>query len=203
MKYPEIKRSIDILVSSMGLVIMSPVMILIGIAVKLESEGPVIYKQKRLGLNGKVFNMYKYRSMYLGSEQKGVYETKGDKRVTNTGKIIRKTGLDELPQFINIIKGDMSMIGPRPVLTYHPWSFKEYSIEQRKRFNVRPGVTGWAQINGRKDVEWHKRIEYDIEYVDKISLQFDIKILLKSVLKVATMKDNLNIKETVTKKSNA
>ncbi|MCK9265923.1 sugar transferase [bacterium] len=203
MKYSEIKRSIDIFVSSMGLVIMSPVMILIGVAVKLESEGPVIYKQERLGLNGKVFNMYKFRSMYLGSEQKGVYETKGDKRVTSTGKIIRKTGLDELPQFINIIKGDMSMIGPRPVLTYHPWPFEEYSIEQRKRFNVRPGVTGWAQVNGRKDVEWHKRIEYDIEYADKISLQFDIKILLKSVLKVAAMKDNLNIKETVTKKTNA
>jgi lipopolysaccharide/colanic/teichoic acid biosynthesis glycosyltransferase len=200
MKYTEIKRTVDILISSFGLVAVSPVMILTAIAVKLESEGPTIFKQERLGLNGKVFNMYKFRSMYLGSEKDGVYETKGDKRVTISGKIIRKTSIDELPQFINIIKGDMSLIGPRPVLTYHPWSLEEYSSEQLKRFRVRPGVTGWAQINGRKDVEWGKRIEYDVEYVDKQSFKFDIKILLKTIIKVFTMRDNVNIGETASRR---
>lgn len=134
--------------------------------------------------------------MCVGAEKEGVYETKGDMRVTKVGRIIRKTSIDELPQFVNIIKGDMSIIGPRPTLTYHPWPLEEYTHEQRKRFNVRPGVTGWAQINGRKDVPWDKRIEYDMWYVDNLSFELDFKIFFKTVIKVLTMQDNINVGKT-------
>ncbi|MEG3071876.1 MAG: sugar transferase [Candidatus Syntrophopropionicum ammoniitolerans] len=159
-------------------------------------KSPVIFQQDRLGLNGQVFKIYKFRSMCVGAEKEGVYETKGDMRVTKVGRIIRKTSIDELPQFVNIIKGDMSIIGPRPTLTYHPWPLEEYTHEQRKRFNVRPGVTGWAQINGRKDVPWDKRIEYDMWYVDNLSFELDFKIFFKTVIKVLTMQDNINVGKT-------
>jgi len=101
--------------------------------------------------------------MCVGAEKSGVYSNKGDARVTKIGKLIRATSIDEFPQFLNIIKGDMSIIGPRPTLTYHPWHYEEYTKEQKRRFDVRPGVTGWAQINGRKDVPWDRRIKYDVE----------------------------------------
>jgi undecaprenyl phosphate N,N'-diacetylbacillosamine 1-phosphate transferase len=199
MNYKKIKRLIDVVVSIIGLIVLSPILLLVAIAIKIESKGPVIFQQERLGLNGKVFKIYKFRSMYVGAEKDGVYETKGDKRVTKVGKFIRKTSIDELPQFVNIIKGDMSIIGPRPTLTYHPWPFKEYTDEQKKRFNVRPGVTGWAQVNGRKELPWDKRIEYDVEYVEKLSLAFDLKIFFKTIFKVLAMKDNVNIGETAKK----
>lgn len=191
-----IKRLFDILISIAGLIILSPLLIVTALAIKLESKGPVIFKQQRLGKNGKIFNIYKFRSMAVGAEKGGVYSTKNDTRVTRVGKFIRATSIDEFPQFFNIIKGDMSIIGPRPTLTYHPWKLEEYTTEQKKRFNVRPGVTGWAQINGRKDVPWDRRIEYDIEYVENLSFSFDLKIFLKTIGKVLLMKDNVNIGET-------
>ena len=163
MIYKKIKRLFDLVLSVLGLIIASPILLITAIIIKLESKGPVIFKQKRLGLNGKTFVMYKFRSMYVGAEKEGVYETKGDTRVTKVGKFIRRTSIDELPQLVNIIKGDMSLIGPRPTLTYHPWPLAEYTEEQRKRFDVRPGITGWAQINGRKDIPWDQRIKYDVE----------------------------------------
>lgn len=196
MFYKYIKRMLDVILSVIGLIILSPLLLIVAIAIKLESKGPVIFQQDRLGLHGQVFKIYKFRSMCIGAEKGGVYETKGDMRVTKVGRIIRKTSIDELPQFVNIIKGDMSIIGPRPTLTYHPWPIEKYTDEQRKRFNVRPGVTGWAQINGRKDVPWDKRIEYDVWYVDNLSFGLDFKIFFKTVIKVLTMQDNINIGET-------
>lgn len=197
--YSLVKRLLDVVLSIVGLIIFSPLMLITAIAIKLESPGPVIFKQERIGLNGKVFKIYKFRSMYVGAEKGGVYETKGDPRVTRIGGIIRMTSIDELPQFVNILKGDMSIIGPRPPLTYHPWSYDEYSDEQKRMFRVRPGITGWAQINGRKDVEWPRRIELNVEYVEKMSFAFDLMIFIKTIFKVIGMKDNINTGKTVRK----
>lgn len=196
MIYNYFKRFIDIFLSLFGLIIISPLLLIVVVVIKLESAGPVIFQQERLGQNGKVFSIYKFRSMVVGAEKDGVYETKGDARVTRIGKFIRKTSIDEFPQFVNILKGDMSIIGPRPVLTYHPWPYEEYSNEQKKRFKVRPGVTGWAQINGRKDVPWDKRIQYDVEYVDNFSFGLDLKIFFRTIFKVLSMRDNINIAKT-------
>lgn len=200
MIYKFFKRLFDIIISLIGLIITSPILLITAIAIKLESTGPVIFKQDRLGLKGEVFKIYKFRSMCVDAEKGGVYEIKGDPRVTKMGKFIRKTSIDELPQFVNILKGEMSLIGPRPALTYHPWPYNEYTKEQKRMFDVRPGVTGWAQVNGRKEVEWPKRIELNVEYVDKMSFCFDLMIFLKTIFKVLRMQDNLNVKETATKK---
>lgn len=201
MIYKLFKRLFDITISMIGLIITSPILLITAVAIKLESPGPIIFKQERLGLNGKVFKIYKFRSMCEGAEKGGVYEKKGDIRVTRVGKFIRKTSIDELPQFVNILKGEMSLIGPRPALTYHPWLYNEYTEEQKRMFHVRPGVTGWAQVNGRKEVEWPRRIELNVEYVDKMSLYFDLMIFFKTIFKVLRMEDNLNVKETASKKN--
>lgn len=201
MIYKFFKRLFDITISMIGLIITSPILLITAIAIKLESPGPIIFKQERLGLNGKVFKIYKFRSMCVDAEKGGVYEKKGDPRVTKVGKFIRKTSIDELPQFVNILKGEMSLIGPRPALTYHPWPYNEYTEEQKRMFHVRPGVTGWAQVNGRKEVEWPRRIELNVEYVDKMSLYFDLMIFFKTIFKVLRMEDNLNVKETASKKN--
>ncbi len=197
--YKFFKRFFDIAASLAAIVVLSPLMLVTAVAVKLDSKGPVIFKQQRLGLKGKVFNIYKFRSMCCGAEHMGtgVYSGDDDVRVTRVGRILRKTSIDELPQLVNILKGEMSFIGPRPPLTYHPWDISEYTPEQMKMFDVRPGITGWAQINGRKDVEWHKRIELNCWYVDNQSLLLDIKILLVTVLKVLKNEDNANVRETV------
>ncbi len=193
------KRLFDISVSLLGIIVLSPIFLLLAIIIKIDSKGPVFFKQQRVGKNGKVFNMYKFRSMCVGAEQQegGVYSGKGDKRVTRIGKILRATSLDEIPQLVNIIKGDMSFIGPRPPLTYHPWHFDEYTDEQKRMFEVRPGITGWAQINGRKVVEWNKRIELNVWYVDHITFWLDIKIFFKTFLKVFKNSDNENVGATV------
>lgn len=192
--YAKIKRLLDIMFSFIGIVVASPVLAIVALAVKLDSKGPVIFKQERLGKDGKVFLIYKFRSMCVGAEKmgSGQYSFKGDSRITRVGKIIRATSLDELPQFFNIIKGDMSFIGPRPTLTYHPWRLEEYTEFQRRRFEVRPGITGLAQVNGRKKIDWVDRIKYDVEYVDNMSLALDCKILFKTVVNVFMMKDNRN-----------
>lgn len=195
------KRAIDVVLSFIGIVVLSPVYLITAVFIKAESRGPVIFKQDRLGKNGVVYKIYKFRSMCVGAENtgSGVYSGKNDARVTKVGKIIRATSIDELPQFFNILKGDMSIIGPRPPLTYHPWPIEEYADEQLKMFNVRPGVTGWAQINGRKDVEWHKRIEMNCWYVENVSFLLDLKIFFMTILKVLTNQDNVNEGETLVK----
>ena len=199
MIYTSIKRCFDFTLSLIGLIIVLPLLFFTAIAIKIESKGSVIFKQERIGQNGKTFKIYKFRSMCDGAEKQGTgqYSFRGDPRVTRVGKFIRATSIDELPQFINILKGDMSIIGPRPTLIYHPWPLEEYTEEQRKRYNVRPGVTGWAQIHGRKDVQWEKRIEYDVWYVDNLSFGLDFKIFWKTVIKVLTMQDNINVTTTV------
>ena len=196
-----IKRLFDTVISLLAIVILSPIFLITAIAVKFTSSGPVIFKQRRIGLGGKEFNIYKFRSMTQNAEHigSGVYSGKGDTRVTNVGRIIRATSIDELPQVVNILKGDMSLIGPRPPLTYHPWSIEKYTQEQRRMFDVRPGITGWAQVHGRKDVEWNKRIELNVWYVDHVSFLLDVKIFFMTILKVATNADNENTGETVVK----
>lgn len=193
------KRVIDIVLSVIGIIICLIPMIITAIAIKIDSPGPVLFKQERLGLKGKVFRIYKFRSMCQGAEHTGtgVYSGADDMRVTRVGKIIRATSIDELPQLFNIIKGDMSFIGPRPPLTYHPWPIEEYTEEQLHMFDARPGITGWAQVNGRKGVEWHKRIELNCWYVDNISLWLDIKILFTTFFKVLKNEDNVNVGATL------
>ncbi len=197
-----LKRLFDIILSIFILILSSPILLVLAIAIKIDSPGPVIFKQKRLGLGGKEFWIYKLRSMCVGAEKtgSGVYSGKGDARVTRVGKFLRASSLDELVQVINILKGDMSFIGPRPPLTYHPWPIEQYTKEQLRMFEVRPGITGWAQTHGRKDVEWNHRIELNVWYVDNLSLWLDIKILFLTVFKVFTNADNENKGATVVNK---
>ena len=192
--YLYIKRFMDIVLSALGLLILALPMLILAILVRIDSPGPVLFRQKRLGLNGCVFEMYKFRSMVVDAEHtgSGVYSGKGDARVTKLGKILRATSIDELPQLVNILRGEMSFIGPRPPLTYHPWPIEEYTPAQLRMFEVRPGITGWAQVNGRKGVMWPKRIEMNIWYVDHVSAKLDLKILFMTVIKVLSNADNEN-----------
>ena len=196
-----IKRILDLTIAIPVLIIAAVPMIITAIAVKLDSPGPILFKQDRLGKDAKVFKMLKFRSMCVGAEKKGsgVYSGKGDSRVTRVGRFIRATSLDELPQLINVIRGDMSLLGPRPPLTYHPWPIDEYTDEQLHMFDVRPGFSGWAQINGRKDVEWHHRIELNVWYVRHVRFSLDAKIFFLTIFKVLRNADNENIRETVKK----
>lgn len=195
------KRLIDILGAFFGIIILAIPMAVIAVLIKIDSKGPVIFKQQRIGLNGKVFYIYKFRTMVVNAEHtgSGVYSGKGDARVTRVGRILRATSADEFVQFVNILKGDMSFVGPRPPLTYHPWPYEEYTEEQKKMFSVRPGITGWAQVHGRKDVEWHKRIEMNVWYTENVSLWLDIKICFMTFFKVLSNADNENVGETVAK----
>lgn len=199
--YRAVKRFLDVTASFLGLVLLSPLLLAVSILIKIDSRGPVIFRQKRIGRNGKVFEIYKFRSMCVGAEKtgSGVYSGKDDARGTRIGKILRATSIDELPQLLNILKGEMSFVGPRPPLTYHPWKYEEYTDFQKRMFEVRPGITGWAQVNGRKDVEWHKRIELNVWYVDHMSLLLDIKIMFMTAFKVLTNADNENSGATVNK----
>ena len=193
------KRAIDTVLSAVALVILSPVLLLTARALRITSPGPALFKQQRLGLHGKEFTIYKFRSMTDGAEHtgSGVYSEKGDPRVTKVGKFIRATSIDELPQLFNIIKGDMAIVGPRPPLTYHPWPLEQYTEAQLHMFDVRPGITGWAQVNGRKTVEWPHRIELSAYYAKNLSFAFDVKILALTVFKVLRNVDNANTGATV------
>lgn len=196
-----LKRALDCAIAIPVLALAAIPMGLIALAVKLDSPGPVLFRQKRLGKDGREFEMLKFRSMCVNAEHtgSGVYSEKGDARVTKVGRILRATSLDELPQLVNILRGDMALIGPRPPLTYHPWPLEEYTAEQRRMFEVRPGITGWAQINGRKGVEWHKRIELNVWYVDHLSFPLDLKIFFLTIFKVLRNEDNVNVGETLKK----
>lgn len=191
----------DFAIGVLGTVILSPILVVTAILIKIDSPGKVFFLQDRIGKNGKVFKIIKFRSMCEGAEHtgSGVYSGKGDARVTRVGKVIRATSIDELPQLINLIRGDMSLIGPRPPLTYHPWPLEQYTEEQRHMFDVRPGITGWAQVNGRKGVEWNRRIELNVWYVRNISFLLDLKIFFMTFLKVLKNEDNENTGETVIK----
>lgn len=194
-----IKRVLDIVISLTVLAISAIPMLIVALLIRMESPGPAIFRQERIGKNGKVFEFLKFRSMCLGAEHTGtgVYSDRNDTRVTRLGKILRATSIDELPQLINILKGDMSLIGPRPPLTYHPWPYGEYTQEQKRMFEVRPGITGWAQVHGRKGVEWHHRIELNVWYVDHVSFWLDVKIFFTTIYKVLCNADNENLEKTV------
>ena len=196
-----VKRIIDCVIAFLVLVVGAIPMLLVALIIKLDSPGPVLFRQQRIGKGGKVFEILKFRSMCQGAEHtgSGVYSGKGDARVTRVGRLIRAASIDELPQCINILRGDMSLIGPRPPLTYHPWPYEEYTDEQKRMFEVRPGITGWAQVHGRKDVEWHKRIELNVWYVDHVSFLLDVKIFFATIFKVLSNADNENVGETVKK----
>lgn len=196
-----IKRILDIAISVPVLIAAAIPMVFIALAVKLDSQGPVLFYQERIGKNGKVFQMLKFRSMVVNSEHtgSGVYSGKDDARVTRVGRILRATSLDELPQIINVLKGDMSLLGPRPPLTYHPWPIEEYTEKQLHMFDVRPGISGWAQVNGRKDVEWHHRIELNVWYVRHLRFGLDVKIFFMTIFKVLRNADNENVGETLKK----
>ena len=196
-----VKRIIDIIIALLVLIVGAIPMLIVALLIKIESPGPVLFKQERIGRGAKVFKIIKFRSMCVNAEHtgSGVYSGKGDARVTKVGRVIRATSIDELPQFINVLKGEMSLIGPRPPLTYHPWPIEEYTDEQRRMFDVRPGLTGWAQVNGRKDVEWNRRIELNVWYVDHISFGLDVKIFFMTIFKIVTNADNENKGETVKK----
>ena len=189
-----LKRVLDILLAILVLLVPLPLYIVIAIAIKVDSKGPVLFKQERLGKDGRVFRMYKFRSMCKDAEGmgQGVYSDRRDTRVTRVGRILRATSIDELPQAINVLKGDMSFIGPRPPLTYHPWPLEDYTDEQRRMFDVRPGITGWAQIHGRKAIGWDERIGLSVYYVDHLSFWLDAKIFFLTIPKVLSNADNEN-----------
>ena len=180
------KRIIDIIVALFGAVVFSPIMLASAIAIKCSSKGPVIFKQERIGLHNKPFLMYKFRTMEVqkpGAEKKG-WTVKDDPRVTKVGKLLRRTSMDELPQLFNILKGDMSVVGPRPERPQFVEKFKEEIPRYMVKHQVRPGLTGWAQINGyRGDTSIKRRVEYDIFYIENWTLSFDIKIILLTIFK--------------------
>ncbi len=197
-----IKRIVDLTIAIPVFVVAAIPMGIIAVAIKVDSKGPVFFKQDRIGKDKKVYQMMKFRSMVVDAEHSGsgVYSGKGDPRVTRVGRIIRATSLDELPQLFNVLKGDMSLIGPRPPLTYHPWPIEEYTEEQLHMFDVRPGFSGWAQMHGRREVEWHHRIELNNWYVDHVRFSLDAKIFFKTITTILTgNKGNENVGETVKK----
>ena len=179
-----LKRTVDFLGSFVGIILISPLLLILAVAVKLSSPGPIIFKQQRIGLHNKPFQMYKFRSMRMQSpedEKKG-WTTKGDPRVTKVGAFIRKTSLDELPQLFNVLTGDMSLVRPRPERPQYVDKFKEEIPRYMVKHQVRPGMTGWAQVNGyRGDTSIKKRIEYDIYYIENWTLGFDIRILFRTI----------------------
>ncbi len=189
-----IKRFIDFTISLIAVIILSPLLLVVSLILLFANKGAgVIFYQSRPGMNEKIFKVIKFKSMTEERDYEGNL-LPNDKRITPVGKFIRKTSIDELPQLINVLKGDMSLIGPRPLLIdYLPL----YSNDQKKRHNVRPGITGWAQINGRNAISWTEKFELDIWYVENMSFKLDLKIILLTILKVIKS-ENINQTKEVT-----
>ena len=173
-------RALDLLISSIVLLVLSPVMLVVAVLIRLEGGGPVIYRQERVGREGQAFEMLKFRTMVPGSDPVGVgtIVTREDDRVTRVGRWLRRTSLDELPNLVNVIQGDMALVGPRPTI---PAQVADYTTRQHGRHAVRPGITGWAQVQGRAAIDWDERIELDLEYIENRSLKLDIEILRRTV----------------------
>lgn len=183
------KRYFDIFFSLLGIIIFLPISLLISILIKIDSQGSVLFKQERRTKNGRIFMMYKFRSMYINSEKNGtgLFNYSNDPRVTKVGKILRKTSLDEIPQLINVIKGDMSLVGPRPCVIYELGDFNTLNKKYKKRFEVLAGITGLAQIEGRNENSWEEKVYYDNQYVELLKKQgfyLDLKILFFTIIKV-------------------
>lgn len=174
------KRIIDIVCSGLGLIILSPILVIVAILIRFNLGSPIFFTQDRVGKDGKIFKMIKFRTM-LDATDKWGEPLPDEERLTTFGKLLRSTSLDEFPELINVLKGDMSLVGPRPLLVEY---IELYSTEQWRRHEVRPGITGWAQVNGRNAIGWSERFKLDVEYVDNQSLFMDIKILFMTALKV-------------------
>lgn len=184
-----IKRLFDIVSSSLAIVVLSPLWVVVSIMIKCDSKGPVFFRQGRRTKDGRVFEMLKFRSMVVDAEKKGagLFNYKDDPRVTKVGRFLRDSSIDELPQLFNILKGDMSVVGPRPCVTYELGDFDTLNKRYKKRFEMKAGLTGLAQVKGRNDISWDDKVGYDNEYIDlynKYGVLIDIKILFDSVLKV-------------------
>ncbi len=178
-------RALDLLVASLALVLGSPLLALAAILIKLESRGPVFYRQRRVGLGGEPFELWKLRTMVPGAESMGagIYVVEGDPRITRTGRLLRRFSLDELPNLINVLRGEMAIVGPRPTVQEQ---VDRYTDRQRRRLEVKPGITGWAQVNGRTSLPWPERIELDVWYVEHRSLRLDLRILARTIRLLAT-----------------
>lgn len=186
-----LKRTIDFVLSLLGIIILSPILLITALLVRIKLGSPVIFKQIRPGYKEKTFILYKFRTMTDSKDEKGIL-LPDEVRLTDFGKLLRKTSLDELPELFNIVKGDMSIVGPRPLLVRY---LPRYNVQQKRRHEVRPGLTGLAQINGRNAIGWDKKFEYDIKYVDNVTFMHDIKIILFTIIKVVK-RDGIN-SETV------
>ncbi|HKF81035.1 MAG TPA: sugar transferase [Thermoleophilaceae bacterium] len=173
-------RALDLLMASVLLAISSPLLAAAALAIRLESRGPAFYRQRRVGRNGVPFDLWKLRTMVPGAEEMGagIYVLEGDPRITRVGRLLRRLSLDELPNLLNVITGEMSIVGPRPTIQEQ---VDRYTERQRRRLEVKPGITGWAQVNGRTSLPWPKRIELDIWYVEHRSLWLDLRILGRTV----------------------
>jgi lipopolysaccharide/colanic/teichoic acid biosynthesis glycosyltransferase len=171
-----VPRALDIAVSLIALAVLSPILLIAAIAIRLGDGGPVLYRQRRVGLAGEEFEMLKLRTMAPGSDPVGVgvAVTRDDPRVTAAGRILRRTSLDEIPNLVNVLRGEMAIVGPRPTI---PAQVEGYSARQRRRHEVRPGITGWAQVQGRAGIPWEERIELDLWYVERRSARLDARIL--------------------------
>ncbi len=174
-----LKRLFDVFVSVVALIILLPLFLIIAILIKIDSKEPVFFRQERIGKNGEPFYILKFRTMIEGAVDKGLGYTvaQNDERITRIGKFLRKWGIDEFPQLINVLKGEMSLVGPRPTLRYQ---VEKYTDFQKKRLQVKPGITSWALIHGRNLLSWEERIKYDVWYIENWSLWLDIKIILKT-----------------------
>lgn len=185
-RYDVVKRGIDIIGAGAGLVLLSPVMGATAVLVRVKLGSPVLFTQERPGLNGKIFNLYKFRTMLNVDEAKGLVSD--EDRLPNFGKILRSTSLDELPSLVNVLKGEMSLVGPRPLLVEY---LNRYTPAQARRHEVRPGITGAAQISGRNAITWEQKFAYDVEYVDNRSLKVDVDIMFKT-LKAILVREGIN-----------
>jgi lipopolysaccharide/colanic/teichoic acid biosynthesis glycosyltransferase len=174
-----VNRAADVLGAGLGLALASPALALAALAIKLEDGGPVLYRQRRVGQGGREFELLKLRTMVVGAETTGAgfAVNRGDPRITGVGRVLRRLSVDELPQLWNVVRGDMSLIGPRPTLAYQ---VERYTPRQRRRLDVKPGVTGWAQIHGRASLPWAERIELDVWYVENRSARVDLEILART-----------------------
>jgi lipopolysaccharide/colanic/teichoic acid biosynthesis glycosyltransferase len=173
-------RALDIAVAAGALLLCSPLLALAAVAIRLEGGGPVLYRQRRIGRDGREFSLLKLRTMVAGSDPVGVgtVVTRDDPRVTRVGRILRRTSFDEVPNLINVLRGDMALVGPRPTI---PAQVRDYTPRQHRRHEVRPGITGWAQVQGRAGIPWEERIELDVWYVDNRSFALDLRILARTV----------------------
>lgn len=194
-----LKRFFDVVSTAILIVLLLPVWIAVAVAIKLDSEGPVLFQQERRTKDGRVFSMFKFRSMVIHAEQMGtgLFNYENDPRVTKVGRFLRNTSLDELPQLFNIFVGDMSVVGPRPCVTYELGDFDTLNATFKKRFAVKAGLTGLAQVKGRNDISWDEKVQYDNEYVELFAekgVWIDLQILLETVIKVFRKEDIYEVK---------